>query len=167
MNARLDNGEVNQKVQSIRHGAKNNFDNFIIEQYKFEDIKFEYIGLRNTIFDRCIFLNVIFETVYLDNSSFKNCIFKDSTFQAIDFGLSNVIFDNSIFCNVNFYKTDSLTCSYNAVSFINCNFAYFDISGNLFKDCRVIDCNVDGLIYSPEAFSSDNNLCIPDIKKAV
>lgn len=147
---------LNAKIKSYKNEAKSDIDNLHISDYIFENIKFEYTGLRNNIFENCVFKNIKFETVYFNKSVFKQCIFNNCEFESIDFGLYEVSFENTIFYETNYYKTDVLSSSFVNTNFIRCNFIYFDISSNILKNCRIIDCDTQGLIFSPNTFIESN-----------
>ncbi|MDQ0067375.1 pentapeptide repeat-containing protein [Chryseobacterium lathyri] len=153
---KINNDNLNAIIMSYQDGAKSNIDNLHISDYIFENIKFEYTGLRNNIFENCVFKNIKFETVYFNKSTFKQCLFNNCEFESIDFGMHEVSFENTIFYETNYYKTDMLSSSFISTYFLKCNFIYFDISSNTLKNCRIINCNPEGLIFSPDTFIKSN-----------
>lgn len=160
----INNDDLDVKIQSYKHGQKMDIENFYISEYRFVNIRFEYTGLRKNIFENCIFENVIFYDMYLSESVFKNCHFKNCEFLCIEFGIYHVKFENSIHIETIFRKTDCLESSFISTYFLNCNFEYFDVSGCIFKECRIIDCINSGLIYSPGEFN-DGNMFYPSLTK--
>ncbi|WP_336686026.1 hypothetical protein [Chryseobacterium bernardetii] len=153
---KVSNDNLKAMIKSYQDGAKPNIDNLHISDYIFENLKFEYTGLRNNLFENCVFKNIKFETVYFNGSIFKQCIFNNCEFESIDFGLYEVSFENTIFYETSYYKTDVLSSSFISTNFIKCNFIYFDISSNILKNCRIIDCDIQGLIFSPDTFIESN-----------